>query len=221
MLEERDASYELVDILCCLKGISLTNEHKELGEGCHILTAFISEVRGQSAAVKAYWNVVGKARSSNMFLDTAYDAIWRELLLEVAKLFDPSDEGSNKNWSLFRLRDMCLKIPLDENYSKLFPNGENLLFACAIDNIYDEYAVLPIKKARNKQLSHHDMSLLSKKEVIKISFAEVEKIVLKISSLLEIIYTHISIAKVSFLDYHELVSSYECSLRQLITEKQI
>lgn len=217
MSDVRDLSFELIDLLCRVKDISMTDEHKELGECCAILIAFVREIRGQSAAVKAYGKVFGAHGSTNIFLHTAYEALWRELLIELAKLFDPSKGKSNKNWSLFRLQEICKKIPMDDNYDQLFPNGENLLFACAIDSIYDEYIDLPIKKARNKQLSHHDVEQLSKKEIIKVPFGEVEKLMLKISSLIEIIYTHISFAEVSFADYDESVSEYERSLRQLVT----
>lgn len=189
----------------------------ELEAFCHTLSIFVYEARNQSAAIRAYENIFHancNSSSSNVFFNMAYKSIWHELLMELAKLFDPSKEGNNKNCSLLRLKEMCL----DKKYASLFPGGENHLFVCAIDIIYEQYASLLIKKSRNKQLSHHDLKQLFEEQPIEISFKNTEELVLKISSLLEIIYSHVAFAEVSFGNYTNLVSQYEYALKQLVVK---
>ena len=170
---------------------------------CIALTTFINEIRGQSAAIRAYDNVFQDNNTSNVFLKRAYESIWLELLSETARIFDKAYTGNNENCTFLRLRALCIK----EQYSSLFPSGENDSLVRSLDEVLDLYSQLPIGKSRNKQLAHHDMKQIFEGECIAISLDQVEKLISTATEVLSKIYTRICFGffDVSFPAYDLIV----------------
>jgi len=180
---------------------------------CVALTAFITEIREQSAAIRAYDNVFQNRTCDNVFLQRSYDSIWRELLSEIARIFDKAHTGSSENCTLLRLRNLCL----NEQYSALFPGGEtNNLLRC-LDVVLDSYRQLPINYSRRKQLAHHDLKQVIDGESIEISLEQIENLIANTTDVFSKIYTHFlgGFFEISFPDYKILVECFEKDIKKL------
>ena len=184
---------------------------------CQALTLFLQEIREQAAATRAYVNVFGNDECDNIFLKRSGDAIWRELLSEIARVFDRSKTRNDENCTFLRLKEVCLK----EQYLSLFPNGEQDDLIQALDSICEHYKTLPIKTARNKQLSHHDMNQLFDGDEIKISLDKLENFIEDTTKVFEKIYTRFYFGwiEVSFPQYDILVAKFESALLKLANDK--
>ena len=179
---------------------------------CDTLLVFVKEVNEQAAAIRAYCNVFSDQECNNVYINRANDAIWRELVSELARIFDKSRTFSDENCTLSRLKEVCLET------GDVFPDGNEDELLLEIDRICDDYKNMPIKKARNKQLSHHDIKQLRKTDGIEISLDEVEKLISDTTSFFEKIYSRVNYGWIdlSFPDYATLVKSFENALHKVI-----
>lgn len=181
---------------------------------CLPLTVFITEIREQAAAIRAYDNTFLDRVTDNVFLQRAYTSMWRELLSEISRTFDNANTGSNENCTISRLKDLCLK----EQYTKLFPDGEKDNLLQALDEVLESYRQLPIRTSRNKQLSHHDIKQLFEGEAIAISLEQVEGLIANTTDIFAKIYTRLccEVFDITFPDYDVLVETFERELKQLV-----
>lgn len=181
---------------------------------CTAISAFITEIREQAAVIRACDNVFGDEMSNNVFVERAYNSIWRELISEMARIFDKAKTGSNDNCTLLRLKELCL----EKQYSSLFPLGEKDILIQELDKVFEYYKQSAIGKSRNKQMAHHDMKQIFEGECIKISFEQLETLILHTTDVFSKIYTRVcyGIFEVSFIDYKLLVGRVEEDIRKLI-----
>ena len=183
---------------------------------CIALTTFITEIRQQAAAIRAYDNVFQNSSCDNVFLQRSYDSIWRELLSEIARIFDKANTGSSENCTLLRLKELCCK----EQYSFLFPNDEKDNLIQSLDAVFEYCNQLPIKQSRKKQLAHHDLKQVIAGECIEISLDQVEQLIAKATDVFAKIYMRfcLGVFEISFPKYNELVKYYENAINQLISK---
>ena len=146
------------------------SKYANLEEICLALSVFIDEAKNQVAAIRACETIPEDKKEKNIFLTTISEALWRELLTEIARMFDLSSHKGDENCSFLRLREECLE-------SSFFPCGEEDTLIKMIDSLISLYKALPIRNARNKQLGHHDIKQIFKGQPINISTDEVERIV--------------------------------------------
>lgn len=181
---------------------------------CFALSVFVTEIREYSAAMRAYDNIFQNKPSDNVFMQRSYDALWRELLSEIAKIFDSAGKDDNRNCSLLRLKELCL----DKNYAFLFPNGENDTLVQLLDLLLRKYNQLPIKQSRRKQLAHHDLKQTIGGKCIAISLEEIENLITDITDVFTKIYMRFCLGcvDISFPDYTILVERYERDIRRLV-----
>ena len=180
---------------------------------CLALTAFVWEIREQAAALRAYANVFQNRPCDNIFLQRSHDAIWRELLSEIARIFDKARTKSSENCTLFRLRNLCL----DEQYSHLFPNGETDNLIQSLDRVFEEYTKLPLTASRNKQLAHHDLKQVIAGECIEISMEQIENLIANTADVFAKIYTRfLDFYEISFPEYNLLVDRFEKDIKKLV-----
>ena len=181
---------------------------------CDALTTFIIEIREQSAALRAYDNIFHNAPCNNVFMQRAYDSIWRELLSEIARVFDKANTGSSENCTLLRLKELCCS----EHYSFLFPNKEQDNLLQSFENIIEQYNQLPIIKSRKKQLAHHDLKQVTNGECIEISLEQVEQLIESLTDVFARIRTrfYFGFFEVTFVDYNILVEQFEEDIKKLI-----
>lgn len=181
---------------------------------CEALSTFIIEIREQTAALRAYDNIFQNNPCSSIFMQRAYDSIWRELLSEIARIFDKANTGSNENCTFLRLKELCLS----EQYSFLFPNkGQNELLQC-LENIIKQYNQLPILKSRKKQLAHHDLQQVIDGECIEISLEQIERLIENFTDVFAKIRTrfYLGVFEVTFINYNTLVEQFEEDIKKLI-----
>ena len=180
---------------------------------CIALTAFITEIREQSAAIRAYDNVFQNRTCDNVFLQRSYDSIWRELLSEIARIFDKANTGSSENCTLYRLRNLCLKEP----YSALFSNKEENKLIQSLDMVFEEYCQLPISYSRKKQLAHHDLKQVIAGDCVEISLEQIENLIANTTDVFSKIYTYFwgGIFEIYFPDYKILVECFEKDIKKL------
>ena len=181
---------------------------------CIALTVFITEIREQAAAIRAYDNVFQNTSCANAFMQRAYDSIWRELLSEVARIFDKANTGSSENCSLLRLKELCCK----EQYSILFPNDEKDNLRQSLDAVFEYYNKLPINYSRRKQLAHHDLKQVIAGECIGISLEQIEQLITIMTDAFIKIYTRVCLGffEISFPNYDMLVKRFEDAIKQIV-----
>lgn len=184
------------------------SKYANLEEICFTLSVFLNELKKQAAALRICENML-KDENGNMFLETTHDALWREMLTEISKNFDPSSNKEDENCSFLRLREECLS-------SNLFPGGEKNELIKSIDLLIKRYELLPIKKSRNKQLSHHDMKQIFKNRPIEISMDDVESLIVEISNTLESVYDFICFAEIKLPKYELIKLKVEEDFRHLL-----
>jgi len=180
---------------------------------CEALTVFICEAREQVAAIRAYTNVYTDVECSNIFLKRAHDSIWRELLSEVARIFDRSETFGDENCTLLRLRAVCL----EEQNLPYFPDGTKDGLIRDLDVVIAHFNDSPVKKSRNKQLAHHDMKKIFDGKCIEISLDELEKLIDDTTVVFSKLYTRflLGLIEVTFPNYDTLVEIFENDLRKL------
>ena len=182
---------------------------------CIALTTFITEVREQAAAIRAYDNVFQGRACDNIFLQRSYDSIWRELLLEIARIFDKANTRSCENCTFLRLKNLCL----NEQYSLLFPDGKKDDLMQSLDMVFSDYDQLPINISRRKQLAHHDLKQVIAGECIGISLESIENLIANTTDIFTKICTRFSLGffEISFPDYKTLVECFESSIKKLVS----
>lgn len=181
---------------------------------CTALTGFIIEIREQSAALRAYDNVFQNSHCDNSFMKRASKSIWRELLSEIARIFDNEKTGSYENCTLSRLKSLCCK----EAYASLFATDEQNDLLQSLEVVFGYYNQLPIAYSRRKQLAHHDLTQIVAGECVGISFEQVEKLVEDVTNVFAKICTQFSggLFITTFPNYDLLVEQYEKEIRKLI-----
>ena len=181
---------------------------------CIALTAFIIEIRKQLATLRAYDNIFHNSPCNNAFMQQANNSIWRELLSEIARIFDKANTGSNENCTLLRLKELCYS----KEYIFLFPNDENNGLLQSLEKVFELYNQLPIAKSRNKQLAHHDLKQVTVGECIELSLEQIEQLIEDLTDVFAKIRTrfHFGVFEVTFVDYNVLVEQFEKDIKKLI-----
>ena len=194
--------------------VSDNAQYETIDNICVALTAFIIEIREQTAALRAYDNVFQSESPNHIFLQRAYDSIWRELLSEIARIFDKANTGSDKNCTILRLKELCCS----EKSLSLFPDNEKCSPLQPLEKVIEHYNLLPIAKSRKKQLAHHDLKQVLSGEYIEISLEQIEKLVEDITDVFAKIRTqlYLGVFEVSFTNYNVLVEQFEKDIRNLI-----
>lgn len=187
------------------------SKYATIEEICLALAVFIDDTKNQMAAIRACEIIPEDKKEKNVFLTTISDVLWRELLTEIAKKFDPSGYRGDENCSFLRLREECLN-------SGFFPCGEEDYLIKMIDSLINFYEALPLRITRNKQLGHHDMKQIFKGNLIGVSVDEIERIVIVMSYTLEMIYNRISFAEVPLSNYETIKKNQEIALKQLFND---
>lgn len=181
---------------------------------CFALETFIIEIREQSAALRAYDNVFQNKQCDNSFFRRSYESIWRELLSEIARIFDKESTGSSENCTLLRLKELCL----NEHNVFLFPSGGENDLLKTFDAVFESYKQLPIGKSRKKQLAHHDLKQVIAGKPIEISLEQIEQLIESVTDVFAKIYSrfNLEIFEASFTNYDVLVEKYEKDIRLLV-----
>ena len=140
------------------------------------LKVFAHEIGNYLAAVKAV-GVIQKGTGKEIWTENKYlvlseQAIWRQLVLDITKLFDTEKTGKYDNCSLKMIKALCL----EEKYLYLFPKGQDDPLIQAIDKMYDKYISTTTLHVRNKKIAHHDLNEIFLSNIPCLLFSDIEEL---------------------------------------------
>lgn len=130
-----------------------------------------------AAALRACGEVYGDNEQGNAFIDLAQEAIWRQLLSEISKIYDKESTCGSDNCSMKQLYHVCCNHPR-------FPDRENDELLKQIDDLYESYKSLLSKKLRDKKLAHYDLEAVFELKSTYILFDDIEQFIVDTESVL-------------------------------------
>ena len=160
-----------------------------------------------AAALRAYGEVYGDKGSGNVYIDLSQEAIWRQLLSEISKIYDKESTCGSDNCSMKLLYHLCCN-------NRHFPDGESDVLLKQIDRLYERYESLLSKRIRNKKLAHYDLEAVFALESTYVPFDDIERFIVDTGSILSKIGVRLLGGELS-LQYQEFVKEYKDDLLSL------
>ena len=160
-----------------------------------------------AAALRAYGEVYGDNEQGNAFIDLAQEAIWRQLLSEISKIYDKESTCGSDNCSMKQLYHVCCNHPR-------FPDRENDELLKQIDRLYERYESLLSKTLRDKKLAHYDLEAVFALESPYVPFDDIERFIVDTGSILSKIGVRLLGGELTF-QYQEFVKEYKEDLLSL------
>lgn len=156
-----------------------------------------------TAALRAYAEVY-RDKETNAYIDISQEAIWRQLLSEISKIYDKEATCGKNNCSLRQLYFSCL-------HHKGFPNDKNDAILKQVDALYARYKSLFPLELRNKKIAHYDLEAMFAHEQAEIPLDDVELFINDTADILSQIGGRLFGAELAN-KYSELVEKYKNSL---------
>lgn len=160
-----------------------------------------------AAALKAYANVYKDDGAQNAYIDVAQEALWRQLMSELSKIYDRESTCGSDNCSIRQLRQCCL------NHATAM-HGKSSELIAQLDALCERYESLFSRELRNKKLAHYDLKAVFSQEPPPIPFDDVEQFINETAHTLQQIGDCLLGAEVNF-GYDELVKNFQASLLKL------
>lgn len=171
-----------------------------------IITLF-QFVQKFTAALKAYGNVYKDDGAQNAYIDVAQEALWRQLMSELSKIYDRESTCGSDNCSIRQLRQCCL------NHATAM-HGKSSELTAQLDALCERYESLFSRELRNKKLAHYDLIAVFSQEPPPIPFDDVEQFINETAHTLQQIGDCLLGVEVNF-GYDELVKNFQASLLKL------
>ena len=156
----------------------------------------------------------------NRFLRTSKTAVEKQLLLDIAKIFDPARYRGDENCSIELLKELCLNAEKEDSRTPKFPNRESNPLIIRIDEAYRQYESVISKQLRNKKMAHNDLYAMFNGTFLQASFDQVVILVENCSTIISEIGERLLGAKLKFSTIADLEKTYEDSLKDLIGNEQ-
>ena len=99
------------------------------------VTTLFQFAQKYTAALSAYGEVYGDGETENAFLDVSHSTLWRQLTVELSKIYDREQTCGEDNLSIQQLRKLCAQ-------HHAFPGGEANEVIRALDNLQTRYEAL-------------------------------------------------------------------------------
>lgn len=160
-----------------------------------------------AAALKAYGNVYKDDGAQNAYIDVAQEALWRQLMSEMSKIYDRESTFGSDNCSIRQLSRCCL------NHATAM-HGKSSELVAQLDALCERYESLFSRELRNKKLAHYDLKAVFSQEPPPVVFDDVEQFINDTAHTLQQVGDCLLGVKVDF-DYDELVKKYQASLLKL------
>ncbi len=160
-----------------------------------------------TAALKAYGNVYKDDGAQNAYIDVAQEALWRQLMSELSKIYDRESTCGSDNCSIQQLRQCCL------NHATAM-HGKSSELIAQLDALCKRYESLFSRELRNKKLAHYDLKAVFSQEPPPIPFDDVEQFINETAHTLQQIGDYLLGVEVNF-GYDELVKNFQASLLKL------
>ena len=117
--------------------------------------------------------------TQNGFLLISEESISRQLIMNIAKLFDNASTCGKTNCSIRYLRELCI------NRKDVFVNGADDVTICKIDDAINRFEEVVSREIRNKKLAHFDFDELYQFRETCIPFDDIIEIVNKLVVIIE------------------------------------
>lgn len=160
-----------------------------------------------TAALKAYGNVYKDDGAQNAYIDVAQEALWRQLMSELSKIYDRESTCGSDNCSIQQLRQCCL------NHATAM-HGKSSELIAQLDALCKRYESLFSRELRNKKLAHYDLKAVFSQEPPPIPFDDVEQFINETAHTLQQIGDYLLGVEVNF-GYDELVKNFQAGLLKL------
>ena len=160
-----------------------------------------------AAALEAYGNVYKDDGAQNAYIDVAQEALWRQLMSELSKIYDRESTCGSDNCSIRQLRQCCL------NHATAM-HGKSSELIAQLDALCERYESLFSRELRNKKLAHYDLKAVFLQEPPPIAFDDVEQFINDTAHTLQQIGDCLLGVEVNFV-YDELVKIFQASLLKL------
>lgn len=160
-----------------------------------------------AVALKAYGNVYKDDGAQNAYIDVAQEALWRQLMSEMSKIYDRESTFGSDNCSIRQLSRCCL------NHATAM-HGKSSELTAQLDALCERYESLFSRELRNKKLAHYDLKAVFSQEPPPIAFDDVEQFINDTAHTLQQVGDCLLGVKVDF-GYDELVKKYQASLLKL------
>ena len=177
------------------------------------VTTLFQFAQKYTAALSAYGEVYGDGETENAFLDVSHSTLWRQLTVELSKIYDREQTCGEDNLSIQQLRKLCAQ-------HHAFPGGEANEVIRALDNLQTRYEALLPKELRNKKLAHYDLMSAFTQKPPTILFSEVEQFVLDTSKVLASVGECLLVGELQF-EYNEFVKRYTEDLYTIQNAKKM
>ena len=174
------------------------------------ITAFLTRIREYIAALKVL-NEYCEDLQNNL-LSTSKDAVEQQLLLDIAKIFDPAQYRKSENCSSHLSKALCLKD------AKRFPNGEQDQLIVKIDELCLEYDKVISRNLRNKKIAHHDLESMFNDTFPQVSFNDLVVLIENYSAILSKIGERLLGGELNFPTIFSLETAYKDSLNALMSK---
>ena len=167
------------------------------------IVSLFNFAQSYTAALRAYAEIY-RDKEANAYIDISQEAIWRQLLSEISKIYDKEATCGEDNCSLKRLYFSCL-------HHRRFPNKENDTTLKQIDALYARYTSLLPLELRNKKIAHYDLDAMFTHDQVAIPLDDVEQFINDTADVLLQIGSCLFGAELAN-KYSELVEKYKKSL---------
>lgn len=149
------------------------------------------------------------SEKSNIFLQISEESLSRQLLLNIAKLFDSAETCGHPNCSILQFRNYFLST---------FPNNTNdsaHRILTSLEKLQQTFEVTISRIVRNRKLAHFDLKDLFSFSVVEISFHDLEILILDLISTLSAIATFLSVPHYPFVSISEYSQIYNKAIHSL------
>lgn len=170
------------------------------------MMAIVQQLNNEAGALKAYNDY--SDTTDNGFLRLSETCINRQLLMDLAKIFDDEAFRNKPNCSIKQLRAQCLA------HKEHFSDDESDSVITSIDTLIDQYNSILPREIRNKRLAHFDLIIFLSMTQFEIPFQNIISILIGLNNLVINIASRIYPFPTSIITLDEYKNYYETELNK-------
>lgn len=170
------------------------------------IMSIVQHLNNEAGALNAYSDYYNTI--DNGFLRLSETCINRQLLMDLAKVFDDEAFKNKPNCSIKQLRTQCLA------QKEYFPDGEKDSIIISIDALVDQYNSIMSRDIRNKRLAHFDLIVFLSMKLIEIPFRDIISILIGLNNLVTNIASRIYSFPPPIITLDEYTNYYETELKK-------
>lgn len=171
------------------------------------LCSITNRLLQEAGALKACCECASK--DNNIFLQICEETLSRQLLLNIAKVFDSAETCGYPNCSILQLHN-CFSSTVSNN-----ANDSSYTVLSSLEKVQQTFDLTISKKVRNKKLAHFDFEDFFAFNQVTIAFQDLEMLIEELVSVLSTVAAHLSVPHYSFISISEYSHCYTVAIRSL------